>query len=215
MIFQDNVIKEYLKNVYFVTGTPCGGKTTISRALAKKYNLMVYDVDKRFSYHKLLSNPIDQPAMNLDIEDADAYFGRPYKEYAKWLMDNTREQLDYVIMDLIRLSQNQRVICALHLTIEVTAMLTEYERVVFMVKNPTNIIDEYCNRPDHDGFKCFINSAKNIEKAKANCNKTLEFINKQKYEQIKQSKYFWIERDSNSTVEETLNKVEQHFLLCR
>lgn len=37
MIFQDNVIKEYLKNVYFITGTPCGGKTTVSRVLAEKY----------------------------------------------------------------------------------------------------------------------------------------------------------------------------------
>ena len=39
MIFQDNVIKEYLKNVYFITGTPCGGKTTVSRALAKSMDL--------------------------------------------------------------------------------------------------------------------------------------------------------------------------------
>ena len=38
MIFQDNVIKEYLRNVYFITGTPCGGKTTISRELAKRHN---------------------------------------------------------------------------------------------------------------------------------------------------------------------------------
>lgn len=37
MILQDNVIKEYLKNVYFITGTPCGGKTTISRELAKRH----------------------------------------------------------------------------------------------------------------------------------------------------------------------------------
>lgn len=35
MILQDNIIKEFLKNVYFITGTPCGGKTTISRELAK------------------------------------------------------------------------------------------------------------------------------------------------------------------------------------
>ena len=48
MIFQDNVIKEYLKNVYFITGTPCGGKTTISRELAKRHNLLVYDIDEKF-----------------------------------------------------------------------------------------------------------------------------------------------------------------------
>ncbi|XCP86497.1 AAA family ATPase [Roseburia hominis] len=47
MIFQDNVLKEYLKNVYFVTGTPCGGKTTVSRELAKRHNLVVYDITKK------------------------------------------------------------------------------------------------------------------------------------------------------------------------
>ena len=44
MVFQDNVLKEYLKNVWFITGTPCGGKTTVTRALAKKHGLMVYDI---------------------------------------------------------------------------------------------------------------------------------------------------------------------------
>ena len=39
MIVQDNVIKEYLKNVYFISGTPCAGKTTITRALGKKYGI--------------------------------------------------------------------------------------------------------------------------------------------------------------------------------
>lgn len=29
MMFQNNVIKYYLKNVYFITGIPCSGKTTI------------------------------------------------------------------------------------------------------------------------------------------------------------------------------------------
>lgn len=63
MIFQDNVIKEYLKNVYFITGTPCGGKTTVSRALAEKYGFELFDVDERFDEHKKMSNPLFQPAM--------------------------------------------------------------------------------------------------------------------------------------------------------
>ena len=40
MIFQDNIIKEYLRNVYFISGTPCGGKTTITRALGEKYKVI-------------------------------------------------------------------------------------------------------------------------------------------------------------------------------
>ena len=53
MIFQDNIIKEYLRNVYFISGTPCGGKTTITRALGEKYNIPVYVIDDQMSVHQL------------------------------------------------------------------------------------------------------------------------------------------------------------------
>ena len=81
MIFQDNVMKEYLKNVYFIAGTPCGGKTTISCALAKKYGFEIYDIDERFDEHRKISDPLYQPAMNAYFKSADAFFGRTVKEY--------------------------------------------------------------------------------------------------------------------------------------
>ena len=80
MIFQDNVIKEYLKNVYFITGTPCGGKTTVSRALAEKYGFELFDVDERFDEHKKMSNPLFQPVMNTYFNSADEFFGRTVEE---------------------------------------------------------------------------------------------------------------------------------------
>ena len=148
MIFQDNVIKEYLKNVYFISGTPCGGKTTISRELAKRHNVFVYDIDERFSHHQKISNPTFQPSMNKVFNDADAFFGRTVEEYKEWLIDNTREQLDFVLLDLIRLSQ---------------------------------------------------------------CNTTLKALNEKRYNDIKSSHYFWIERTENSTIGDTVRRVEQHF----
>ena len=113
MIFQDNVIKEYLKNVYFITGTPCGGKTTVSRALAEKYGFELFDVDERFDEHKKMSNPLFQPAMNTYFNSADEFFGRTVEEYKNWLLNNTREQLEFVLLDLIRLSENKKVLCDL------------------------------------------------------------------------------------------------------
>lgn len=108
MIFQDNVIKEYLKNVYFIARTPCSGKTTISRELAKKYNLAIYDVDEQFARHQQLSNPTFQPSMNKIFKNADEFFDRTVSEYKQWLINNTREQLDFVLLDLIRLSQEKK-----------------------------------------------------------------------------------------------------------
>ena len=211
MIFQDNVIKEYLKNVYFITGTPCGGKTTISRELAKRHNLLVYDIDEQFAKHQKISNSAFQPSMSKVFKDADEFFGRTVEEYKKWLIDNTREQLDFVLLDLIRLSQNQIVLCDCHLTVEEADKLTEASRIVFLIKDPSNLVDDYCNRPDHQGFSDFINSASDIERAKAICNATLKSLNEKRCSDIKGSNYFWIERTENSTVNETVRKVEHHF----
>ena len=211
MIFQDNVIKEYLKNVYFITGKPCGGKTTISRELAKRHNLLVYVTDEQFANHLKISNAAFQPSMNKVFKDADEYFGRTVEEYKKWLIDNTREQLDFVLLDLVRLSQNQIVLCDCHLTMEQAEQLTDASRIVFLIKEPSNIVDDYCNRPDHQDFNNFINSASEPEKAKAVCNETLKNLNENRYHAIKDSAYYWIERTENSTVNETARKVAQHF----
>lgn len=211
MIFQDNVIKEYLKNVYFITGTPCGGKTTISRELAKRYDLLVYDIDEQFHNHRKLSDPVFQPSMNQVFKNADEFFGRTVAEYQKWLVENTREQLDFVLLDLIRLSQNQIVLCDCHLTVEEAEKLTEASRIIFLIKDPSNLVDDYCNRPDHQGFSDFINSTSDIEKAKAVCNATLKTLNEKKCKDIKDSIYYWIERTPESTVADTLEKVERHF----
>ncbi|MGN0479529.1 MAG: AAA family ATPase [Hominenteromicrobium sp.] len=211
MIFQDNVIKAYLKNVYFITGTPCGGKTTISRELGRRHHVLVYDIDEQFPKHQEISNPDFQPAMNKAFENADAFFGRTVEEYKQWLLDNTREQLDFVLLDLIRLSQNRIVLCDCHLTVEEADRLTDPERIVFLIKEPSNLVEDYCNRPDHQGFRDFINSTSDTEKAKAVCNETLKSLNEQRYERIKNSDYFWIERNEHSTVDETVRSVERHF----
>lgn len=211
MIFQDNVFKEYLKNVYFITGTPCGGKTTISRMLAKKHGFVVYDVDEQFSIHQKIADSEFQPSMTRRFKNADEFFGRSVEEYAKWLIDNTREQLDFVLLDLIRLSQNQIVLCDCHLTVEEADKLTDASRVVFLIKNPANLIEDYCNRLDHQDFSDFISSSTNVENAKSTCNGALRNINTESYKKIKNSHYFWLERNEYSTVEETVYKVERHF----
>lgn len=215
MIFQDNVIKEYLKNVYFITGTPCGGKTTIARALAKRHGFLVYDVDAQFAEHRKISSALLQPTMNTVFSDADAFFGRTVAEYRRWLVDSTREQLDFALLDLIRLSQNQIVLCDCHLPLEQAETLTEPSRIVFLLRDPSNIVEEYCNRPDHQDFSRFLHSASDPEKAKAVCNETLQTLNEGLYHTVKNSDYFWLERTSASTVEETIRKVEQHFGFIR
>ena len=211
MIFQDNIIKEYLRNVYFISGTACGGKTTVTKALGEKYGIPIYVIDDQFTIHQLMSDKEHQPTMNTTFKDADEFFGRSVKEYKKWLLGNKREQLDYVLLDLIKLSRDQVILCDLHIVVEEADKITDPSRIAFMISKPENIVDTYCNRPDHQPFNDFIHSATDYEKAKAVCEQTLTEINVDAYNFIKNSDYFWVERDNNRSVEDTATLVEKHF----
>lgn len=212
MDYLDNYTKEDFKNVYFITGTATGGKTTISKALAQKYNLVRYDVDEEFDRHKLLSNEKDQPNMNKHFENADEFFLRDEEEYIRWLKDNSKEQLQFILKDLIEISKLQKVVCDLHLTVEEANKIANKNQIVFLIrKDNENIIQDYCNRESHEGFSKYINSASNPKRAKENCNAVLSKLNKQRCIDIKNSDFLWIERDENSTVQKTLEIVERHF----
>ena len=126
-------------------------------------------------------------------------------------MNNTREQLEFVLLDLIRLSENKKVLCDCHLTVAQALAFSEPARVVFLIKDPSNLVDEYGNRPDHQGFFQYLNSATDIEKAKQTVNITLYELNVNRIEEIKKQFFlFWIERTVDSTVESTLTCVEKH-----
>lgn len=211
MIFQDNVIKEYLKNVYFITGTACAGKSTVSRELGKRHGLFVYDADERFASHRNMSDAAVQTAMNRTFRDADEFFGRTVEEYRNWLIGSSREHLDFVLLDLIRLSQDQKILCDCDLTVAQADLLTEPSRILFLIREPSRIMDDYCNRPDHQDFNRFLHSATDPEKAASVCRATLQSLHEPIYRDIKNSSYLWIERTDTSTIEDTLRKAEAHF----
>ena len=137
-------------------------------------------------------------------------FGRTVEEYKDLLLNNSREQLEFILLDLIRLSENKEILCDCHLTVAQTLAFSEPSRVVFLIKEPSNLVDEYGNRPDHQGFLRYLNSATDVEKAKQTVNTTLYEINVNRIEEIKNSDFFWIERTWDSTVEDTLSRVEKH-----
>lgn len=119
--------------------------------------------------------------------------------------------MDFVLLDLIQLSQNGIILCDCHLIVEDANILTEPEKIAFMLKEPHNLVDDYCNRPDHQAFSDFIHSATDFEKAKAICNETLYTLNEKHYNDVKRSEYFWLERDDTRSIDETVELVERHF----
>lgn len=206
--------KDQFKNVYFITGCATGGKTTISKAIAEKYGFIRYDADAEFDKHKKLSNAAKQPAMNKRFENADDFFLRDIADYVQWLKDNTKEQLPFILDDIIEISKHNTVVCDLHLTVDEAKQIADYNQIVFLIRENTgDIINDYCNRESHSDFNAFINSATDPDRAKQNCNEVLRKLNTEQCDDIKASHFFWIARNSKSTVSDILAAVEKHFEL--
>ena len=115
--------------------------------------------------------------MNKEFRGADEFFGRSVEEYKAWLLGNSREQLDYVLLDLIKLSQDRAILCDLHIVVEDAEKITDPSRIAFLIREPNELVEDYCNRKDHQPFSDFIHSATDYEKAKATCNETLYTLN--------------------------------------
>lgn len=128
--------------------------------------------------------------MNKQFRNADEFFGRSVEEYKKWLIDNTREQLEFVLLDLIRASADKKILCDCHLTVEQALMFSDPSRVVFLIKDPSNLVDEYRERWDHQGFNQYLNSSSDVESAKKTVSTTLYELNIGHIEEVKNSPFF-------------------------
>lgn len=106
MIIADNILKDRLKNVYFIWGS---GKTTAANALAQKYGFYVYHTDYSRSRHFRNADPDFQPSMCRDVPD---FFALEREEALQWEKEVVREMTPMIIMDLAALASHKKaVIC--------------------------------------------------------------------------------------------------------
>ena len=112
MNIPDNIVKQKLKNVYFIWGT---GKTTTANELHKRHGFYVYHTDYSRQTHFQNAEPEYQPAMCRDIlkeYGIKDYLGLPPKVAGEWEREIVREFTPMIIADLIGLaSQHEVVIC--------------------------------------------------------------------------------------------------------
>ena len=212
MNIANNVLKHYLKNVYFLAGTSCGGKTTMSKRIAEKYNFIWVEENSFMDKHKKISDENEQPNMTKKFPDWETYFNRPPTEYWRWLADLNAESLEMLLIDLMVLSQNQNVIVDLPpINPETAKLFTEYNRIAFLAAEPELIIKDQYNRPDHQGIYNTIMGLSEPKKTLENVNNMIIYGTNEMLDLIYGSGFYYIKRNESSTVEQTLSLLEKHF----
>lgn len=218
MNISNNILKHSLKNVYFLIGTACGGKTTMGKTISEKYGFYHFNDnwhEPNFAVWESLIDPKYQPhyAKRQQIADWEAFFNRSYEEREEKGSKQSMEYLEFAIIELVKLSQNQKVVADLCMPINLAKEFSDYHRIACLTASAEFMVRDYYDRDDHREYIECIMSLPNAEKTLAHDKECLYRGTQAVLDDVKDSGLFSIMRDENSTVDNTLMMLEKHFQL--
>ena len=149
MDIADNIIRNKLKNVYFIWGR---GKTTVANILRNKYGCCVFSTDEARDRNMKYACPEYQPFMCRDFEKE--YGVNSFWELPKEVISNRekhflREVTPMIVADLIALSaQYEAVIC--EGDIDYAAIIPVAEHFIYLNNCGTKF--DWFDRPDHENI---------------------------------------------------------------
>ena len=211
MIIQDNIIKEYLKNVYFICGNACGGKTTLTKMLAEKHGFYLYDMDENYHRHRRMAEPAYQPNMCYHLQDFHTQYTRPTARQALWNIDTLAESTHMALMDLVALSQDKKVVADVSFSPVYTDKTVDYNHFVFLSVDKSEIRKSYFNRPEKQGFYNYVKEQELADTYFENIFRNLELTNRLENRLIEKSGLYILKRERADSREDILAKVEKHF----
>ena len=206
------------KNVYFLNGTAYAGKSTMVRLLAEKYNGICCGEN----YHEELMANIDpehQPGLCYfqTMSGWQEFISRTPEEYSAWINQTAGECAELEIIKLLQLvPEGKKIFVDTNIDVDILKEISDYHRVAIMLSPQSISVDRFFDRPDAEKQFIYqrILEAPDPECAMANYRRCLERINsKEIFHQFADSGFFSHLRHENSTIEETLKMLEQHFLL--
>lgn len=218
MKIENSILKHYLKNVYFITGTAYAGKSTTVKLLADRYD-MVFCGENYFSaISDILATPDVHPNLCYikSLTDWKDFVTRSPEEYERWIYSTGREAAEYEIAELLSLSRDRKVIVDTNIPVDVLKEISDYHHVAVMLSPQSMSVARFFDRsdPDKQFLLRVIESCENPEAVMENYRRGLALINsKAHYDEYANSGFFTIVRpdDGTDTREEVCDTIAKHF----
>ena len=221
MKIENNILKHYLKNVYFITGTAYAGKSTTVKMLAERYGMVCCGEN----YHMEAANEVATPKTHPDIcynrllTDWKEFVTRSPEEYERWIYAVGREAAEFEVAELISVSKDKKVIADTNIPLDILKEISEYSRVAVMLCPQSMSVERFFNRddPEKQFLLNVIDSCDDPIAVMDNYRQGLARINsKEHYDEYANSGFFTVVREDNGvdTREEVCRRIANHFGLA-
>jgi len=218
MKIENNILKHYLGNVYFITGTSYAGKSTAVKMLAERYGMLECGENYHMAVSESVATPETHPDLcyNKMLTDWRDFVTRTPEEYERWMYAVGREAAEFEVAQLIAISQTEKVIVDTNIPLDILKEISDYNHVAVMLSPQSMSVERFFDREDTD--KQFllnvIDSCDNPEAVMENYRAGLARINsREHYDEYSSSGFFTVTREDNGedTREEVCNILAKHF----
>ena len=150
MVIENNILKHYLRNVYFITGTACAGKSTTVRMLADRYDMACCGENYFSEVSDAVALPDVQPDLCYirDLTDWTEFVRRSPEEYERWMYSTGREAAGFEIAELISLSRDRNVIADTNIPLDILREIADWNHVAVMLSPQSMSVGRFFDRSD-------------------------------------------------------------------
>lgn len=218
MEIQNNILRHYLKNCYFITGTAYAGKSTMCAMLAEKYSMV--HCEENYNMDTILSIVTPELQPNLSYFnggiDWQAYVSRSPEEFERWYLGTSEEVTGFEIAELIRLSADRPVIVDTNIPCDVLWQISDYRHVAVMLSPQSMSVERFFDRgdPEKQFLLQVIQNTPHPEWTMENFKACIARVNRPEYyEAFLHSGFFTLVRENTQTDtrQETLAILAKHF----
>ena len=222
MKIENNILKHYLKNVYFITGTAYAGKSTTVKMLAERYDMIFCGENYHSEVADIVATPEKQPdsCYIKNLTDWKDFVTRSPEEYARWIFDTAKEAAEFEVAQLISIAKDKKVIVDTNIPIDILKEISDYNHVALMLAPQSMSVERFFDRsdPEKQFILSVIDSCDNAEEVMENYKRGLALINSQEnYNELAESGFFTVVRedDGKDTREEVCDRIAKHFGLIQ
>lgn len=217
---ESNIIRYYLRNVYFINGTAYAGKSTMVAMIAEKYGMVHCGENYHLKNCNKFVTPEYQPCIGYfqTMKDWQEFINRTPDEYEKWIDGTSWEAAQIEIAELLRIPDGEKVIVDTNIPLEILLEISDYHHVAIMLSPQSMSVERFFDRSDEE--KQFlleqIHISENPEKTMDNFKECLVRINSsERYNEFLNSGFFTIIREDTETDTriDTMNRLAEHFQL--
>lgn len=218
MIIENNILKHYLRNVYFITGTAYAGKSIMVKMLSEKYDMICCGENFHCEVSDIVATPDIQPDLCYmkTMADWKEFVTRTPEEYERWIYGVGKEVAGFEIAEILSLAKDKKIIVDTNIPLDILKEISDYHHVAVMLSPQSMSVERFFDRtdPEKQFILSVIESCDDPEKVMENYKKGLALINSQEhYDEYANSGFFTVVRedDGKDTRQDVCELLVKHF----